>query len=256
MRKFSLAIFLCFLGFFSISCFAQKESPAISDTLDNVLLEQQWNLGVHLNSNGWGFKFRRGRNITALKQFMWEIEFSTYKSAKEVKSINPNYSGSKSYIYGKLNSIYFLRGGVGIQHILNRKPYWGGVQLSYLYYGGISIGIAKPMYLYIVHPTSATDYTVAEERYDPANPDQSAEYIYGRGAILTGILNTEFHPGVYGKGGLEFEFGTRNRVIKALEAGAILDYSPIPIAILAYNSKQSFFLTAYISISFGKRYNN
>jgi len=253
MRKFIPAIFLCMLGFFSVSCFAQKESPALSDTLDNVLLEQQWSLGVHINSNGWGLKFRRGRNLAALKQFMWEIEFTTYKSSKEVKTINPYYSDSKSYIYGKLNYVYFLRGGIGAQHILNRKPYWGGIQLSYLYYGGLSVGITKPVYLYIIHSTSNTDYQVTEERYDPEV--DFVDNIYGRGAFLTGILNLEFHPGVYGKGGLEFEFGTRNRTIKALEIGAIMDYSPIPIAILAYNSKQSFFLTAYLSVSFGKRYN-
>ena len=255
MRKFIPAIFLCMLGFFSIACYAQEETPALSDTLDNVLLERQWSLGVHINSNGWGLKLREGRNLAALKQFMWEIEFTTYKSAKEVKTINPYYSDSKSYIYGKLNSVYFLRGGIGFQHILNRKPYWGGVQFSYLYYGGLSVGLAKPVYLNIVHITTPPDYQVTEERYNPALTEHSIEYIYGRGAFLTGILNTEFHPGVYAKGGLDFEFGTRNRAIKAMEIGAILDYSPIPIAIMAYNPKQSFFLTAYLSVSFGKRYN-
>jgi hypothetical protein len=239
----------------SISCYAQEDSPALSDTLDNVLLEHQWSLGVHINSNGWGLKFRKGRNLALLRQFMWEIEFTTYKSAKEVRTINSYYSDSKSYIYGKLNSVYFLRGGLGFQRILNRKPYWGGVQLSYLYYGGLSVGLAKPVYLNIVHVTTPPQYVVTEERYNPALIEHSIEYIYGRGSFLTGILNTEFHPGVYAKGGLEFEFGTRNRAIKALEIGAILDYSPIPIAIMAYNPKQSFFLTAYLSVSFGKRYN-
>jgi len=253
MRKYILAFFLFMLGSFSISCYAQEETPALSDTLDNVLLEHQWSLGVHINSNGWGLKFRKGRNLAALKQFMWEIEFTTYKSAKEVKTINPYYSDSKSYIYGKLNSIYFLRGGIGFQRILNRKPYWGGVQLSYLYYGGLSVGLTKPVYLFIIHSSNITDYQVMEERYNPEI--HFLDNIYGRGAFLTGILNTEFHPGVYAKGGLEFEFGTRNRAIKAMEIGAILDYSPIPIAIIAYNPKQSFFLTAYLSVSFGKRYN-
>jgi len=237
----------------SISCHAQKETPALSDTLDNVLLEQQWSLGVHINSNGWGLKFRRGRNLAALKQFMWEIEFTTYKSAKEVKTINPYYSDSKSYVYGKLNYVYFLRGGVGVQHILNRKPYWGGIQLSYLYYGGLSVGITKPVYLYIIQSTSNTDYQVTEERYNPEI--HFVDNIYGRGAFLTGILNLEFHPGIYAKGGLEFEFGTKNRALKSLEIGAILDYTPFPIAIMAYNSRQSFFLTAYLSVSLGKRYN-
>ncbi len=250
MRKFIPAIFFCLMFFFSIPCFSQKGSPALSDTLDNVLLERQWSLGVHLNSNGWGFKFCKGKNLLALKQFMWEIEFTTYKAAKEVSTENPDYSDAKSYVYGKLNYVYFLRGGVGLQHIISRKPYWGGVQLSYLYYGGLSLGIAKPVYLYIIN---VTDNTVSQQRYNP-NTD-FPENIYGRGAFLTGVQNIGFHPGIYAKGGLEFEFGTRNRVIKALETGAILDYSPIPIAIMAYNPKQSLFLTAYVSISFGKRYN-
>jgi hypothetical protein len=92
-----------------------------------------------------------------------------------------------------------------------------------------------------------------QERYNPEI--HTLENIYGRGAFLTGILNLNFYPGIYGKGGLDFEFGTRNRLIKAMEIGAILDYSPIPIAIMAYNPKQSLFLTAYLSVSFGKRYN-
>jgi hypothetical protein len=255
MGKFLLVILIGVLTFFSFPLHAQKEkeSPALSDTLDNVLLEHQWTLGVQLNTNGWGLKFRKGKNLRALKQFMWEIEFSTYKSAKEVRTINPYYSDSKSYFYGKLNSVYFLRGGIGFQHILNRKPYWGGVQLSYFYYGGFSLGMTKPTYLFIIHATSNTDYVVTQERY---NPDiHFLDNIYGRGPFLSGIQNMGFHPGLYVKGGLEFEFGTRSRAIKALEIGATLDYVPVAIAIMAYNPKQSLFLTAYLSISFGKRYN-
>jgi len=252
MCKFIPAILLGLFISLSITSHGQKESPALSDTLDNVLLEQQWNLGIHLNTNGWGFKFRRGRNLAALKQFMWELEFTTYKPAKEVKTLNNNFSNSKSFVYGKLNYVYFLRGGLGYQKILNRKPYWGGVQLSYIYYGGFSLGITKPVYLYI---SDIATNTVSLEKYDPNDQKDALENIYGRGPFLTGILNLGFHPGVYIRNGLEFEFGTRNRVIKALEVGGVLDYSPIPIAIMAFNSKQAFFLTAYVSFSFGKRYN-
>jgi hypothetical protein len=236
MRKFITVIFFCILGLITSRSYAQKDGPSLSDTLDNVLLEQQWSLGAHINTNGWGFKYRRGHNVHALRQFMWEIEFTTYKAAKEVKTINSNYSDSKSFVYGKL--------------ILNRKPYWGGVQLSWIYYGGFSLGLAQPVYLYI---SDLNNNTVTQERYDPKI--HFLDNIYGRGAFLTGILNTGLHPGIYVKSGLEFEFGTRNRAIKALEVGATLDYSPIPIAIMANNPEQSFFLAAYISVSIGKRYN-
>lgn len=223
-------------------------------TPENVLLEKQWSIGALIHTNGWGLKLRKGRNVAALRQFMWEIEFSTYKSSKEVRTINPYFSDSRSYFYGKLNYLWFLRGGVGMQHILNRKPYWGGVQLSWIYYGGFSLGINKPVYLYIIHFNNGfTDYEVREEKY---NPDlHNLDNIYGRGSFLAGFTQLGLHPGVYVKTGLDFEFGVRNRQINALEVGAIFDYSPIPVSIMAYNPRQSYFLTLYLSVMFGKRYN-
>ena len=256
MRVKITVFFLYFLVCVAFHSNAQSLSQAESDTtLDNILLEKQWSLGIQLNTNGWGLKFLKGKNITARKQFLWEIEFSTYKEAKEVKTINPYFSNSKSYIYGKLNYLYFLRGGVGFQHILNRKPYWGGVQLSYHYYAGFALGIAKPVYLYIIHITSpqGDNYDITEEKY---NPDiHFIENIYGRASFLSGITKLKLYPGLYAKTGLDFEFGTRSKNIQMLEVGVTFDYSPIPIPIMAYNPKRSLFLTLYLSFSFGKRYN-
>lgn len=254
MNRFALllvALFFLIRGS-SMAQYSEEEQP---DTMaDNLLLEKQWSLGVQLNTNGWGLKFHRGRNITALRQFMWELEFSTYKSPKEIRTVNPYFADSRSYFYGKLNSVWFLRGGIGQQHILNRKPYWGGVQVSINYYGGFSLGMAKPMYLYILHFNQGyTDYSVTQERY---NPDYHfIDNIYGRAPFLTGLWNTTLHPGAYVKAGLDCEFGSRSSQISALEVGGTLDFSPIGIPIMAYNPKQQFFLTLYVSFLFGKRYN-
>jgi len=246
-----LSIFLLFSGYYQVRAQYEVEQDT---TPDNVLFERQWSLGAMAHSNGWGLKFRRGKNVTSLRQFMWELEFSTYKSTKEIRTINPYFADSRSYLYGKLNYLSFLRGGVGQQHILNRKPYWGGVQVSWLYYGGLSLGLTKPVYLYIVHFNSGfTDYEVTEEKY---NPDiHFVDNIYGRASFLSGILKLGFYPGVYAKTGLDFEFGVKNKTISSLEVGATLDYSPIPIPIMAYNPRQNFFLTLYVSFMFGKRYN-
>jgi hypothetical protein len=232
---------------------AQEKFTDYSDSVpDNVLFERQWSLGAMLHSNGWGLKFRKGYNLTALKQFMWELEWSTYKSAKEVKVVNPYYSDSRPFIFGKLNYVSFLRGGVGLNYIFNRKPYWGGVQVSGLFYGGLSIGITKPCYVFVAYPTTGTNYELREQKY---SADINPDYIYGRGSFLAGILELNFFPGLYTKAGLDFEFGSKNKMISSLEAGATLDYSPIGIPIMALNPKQNFFLTVYISVMFGKRYN-
>ncbi|MEI7725081.1 MAG: hypothetical protein WCK09_08240 [Bacteroidota bacterium] len=253
MKRIILTLVLLLLSAGGYYAMAQYEARPDS-TPENVLLEKQWSIGALLHTNGWGLKFRKGHNVAALRQFMWEIEFSTYKSSKEVRTINPYFSDSRSYFYGKLNYLWFLRGGVGMQQILNRKPYWGGVQLSWIYYGGFSLGITKPVYLYIIHFNNGfTDYEVKEEKY---NPDlHNLDNIYGRGSFLAGFTQMGLHPGVYIKTGLDFEFGVRNRQINALEVGGIFDYSPIPVSIMAYNPRQSFFLTLYLSVMFGKRYN-
>ncbi|MEI6457281.1 MAG: hypothetical protein WCO93_13400, partial [bacterium] len=79
--------------------------------------------------------------------------------------------------------------------------------------------------------------------------------IYGRASFLTGLIQLGFYPGIYIKTGLEFEFGIKNKATSALEVGATLDFSPIPVPIMAYNPKQQFFLTLYLSAMFGKRHN-
>ena len=230
-----------------------KTDEKEEEVSDSVLLENQWTIGLMAHTNGWGARFRKGHNITYLKQFMWEIEFSTYKSPKEIRSVNPYFSDSKSYIYGKLNTVLFLRGGVGFQHILNRKPYWGGIQLTVFYYGGFTLGIAKPIYLNIIKARPDNTYYVEEERY---NPDlHSVDNIYGRGSLFSGFSKIGLHPGAYAKAGLEFEFGTKNTRINSIEAGGILDFSPIPIAIMAFQPKQTFFFSLYLSVALGKRYN-
>jgi hypothetical protein len=253
MMKKLLTFFMIFILLqVANRAFAQEDSKADSIT-DVVLLEKQWTLGFMVHTNGWGLRLRMGKNLTFLHQRMWEIEYSTYKSPKEIRVINPMFSDAKSYIYGKLNYVSFLRGGIGFQNILNRKPYWGGIQLSAIYYGGLSLGLTKPMYLYIIHIKSLNEYEIVEEKYNPEI--HYVEDIYGRGSFLSGITQLGFYPGVYLKGGLEFEFGTKNSRINSLEAGGILDFSPIAIPIMAYNPKQSFFLTLYLSISMGKRHN-
>ena len=74
MKKLSCLVILLV----AIPCImqAQEKFTDYSDSVpDNVLFERQWSLGAMLHSNGWGLKFRKGYNLTALKQFMWELEW-------------------------------------------------------------------------------------------------------------------------------------------------------------------------------------
>lgn len=232
----------------------KRQSEPVYDSIsDRVLLRREFAGGVLLHSRGWGFHFRKGRNLSYFRSLNWEIDAVSMKSPKQIKTINPYFNNAKSYVYGKLNNVFILRAGIGIKRLLNRKPYWGGIELRFVYAGGFSLAFAKPVYLYILNYTPDNDdYTVDIERYDPEK--HGLDNIYGRAPFTSGIENTRVHPGLYAKLGLNFEFGTYNSSIKAVEVGSILDYYPLPVQVMAYNPEYNFFLTFYISVSFGKRY--
>ena len=233
---------------------SRKQQEPVYDSIANrVLLRKEYAGGIILHSRGWGFQFRKGKNLSYSRSFQWEVDAVSLKSPKQIKTINPYFNNAKSYYYGKSNHVYVVRVGLGIKQLLNRKPYWGGIELRLIYFGGFSLAFAKPVYLYILnYSIESDDYTIDIERY---NPEQHGlDNIYGRAPFTYGFQNTTLHPGIYGKLGLNFEFGDYNSSIKALEVGANLDFYPIPIEIMAYNPKQSVFLTFYLTFSFGKRY--
>jgi hypothetical protein len=259
MKKFFLAPVVFFMvGVISHGVYAQfTYDDPFEEVSDSVLLTREMSGGFILHSLGWGLEFRKGKNVDFNKRRMMEFDFVEMKSPKEVRVINPYFSNAKSYIYGKLNHIFILKGGIGHQRLIATKPYWGGVELRYFYMGGASLGFAKPVYLTIINLISISqyyfEYELTDEKYNPE--EHFRDNIYGRASFTKGFNEIRLYPGLYGKMGFNFDFGTYSSSIKALEIGAVIDVFPNPIPVMAYNDKEYYFLTIYLSVSFGKRYN-
>jgi hypothetical protein len=252
--KITLVFFFIGTGLFAS---AQNEEDIafqeIDTILNKVILKREISGGAMLYTRGFGFLFRKGFNENAFRKNIWEIEVFGIRGDKQVRVnfYGAYYSNANSYVFGKLNKVYNVRTGLGRQHRLNTKPYWGGVELRAVYYGGLSIGIAKPIHLYIINQSNFN--TIESEKYDPDN--HFIEDIYGRAPFLDGIQNTRFYPGLYAKAGLIFEFGEYKTSIKALEAGVMIDGYAIPIPIMAFRDKHYYFFNFYVNFTFGKRYN-
>jgi len=248
--KIKISILIIFFIGFSIIAFSQSESNIDG----NILLRRERSVSINIHSAGWGFGYRSGKFINGFKKRMTEIEFVTMKHPKEIKTTNPYYENSRSYFYGKLNNLYIGRFSYGIQKVINNKPYWGGAEVRFFYYGGASLGFVKPVYLYIINESSSdNEILLTVEKY---NPDKhQIQDIYGKGPFGKGIDKMKLYAGVFAKIGLNFEYGDWNKSIKALEAGIILDYYPKAIPIMAYNDDINLFLSFYISFNFGKRFN-
>lgn len=242
-----------FIIIISFPAFSQ-DSTTIAPDLVGVLLRREESGCLLLHSNGWGAGYRFGKNITWYKKRIYGFEFATMKHPKETKIRNPYYFNSKSYIYGKLNYVFLFRGDIGTQHVLFAKPNWGGVAVRYFYSGGISLALLKPVYLYVLTDNASTyEYDLSTEKYDPHL--HYLNNIYGRAPFTKGINEIGIRPGACVKGGFNFEYGPYMEKLRTLEVGAVLDFFPKPIEMMAFNDPNYFFLSIYFSFHFGKRYN-
>jgi len=264
MRLFFVLILLIISAI--LPSVVQAQDITQADTVDmGILLPKEKAGNVMLHTLGYGFGYRFGVNKTYYKNRMFEFDFLEMRAPNQVRRYNENFPNPRSYVYGKLNSLFIVRAGFGEQRLMNRKPYWGGVEVRGFYYGGLDIGLAKPTYLYIAYYSVDNNMLIVDrtvlERYDPekhfpyigANTTTLCD-IYGRGPILSGVSSIKIYPGIYAKGGFNFEFSSQNDRIKAVEIGVALDIFPKPVPIMAFKEANSFFVTGYLSFHFGKRY--
>jgi len=256
MKKILLVLIVFMIELTTFKLFSQSSSSPSPTNIDGkILYTKEKDFFIVLHNEGWGIGYRKGIHKSYKSTRLWELEFVDMSHPKEAKTDNTLFGDANSFVYGQLNSFYILRGGLGYKRMLNDKPYWGGVQVSYNYFLGGSLGFARPKYLYIINvsPSDANSYYLTLERYDPSKHDLSN--IYGGGPLLKGFESVKPYPGLYAKFGFNFEFGEYDESIRALEVGTIFDYYFAEIPMMAYNKYPNYFLTVYLSIHFGKRYN-
>ncbi|MCB0760821.1 MAG: hypothetical protein KDC12_04795 [Flavobacteriales bacterium] len=260
MRKFNkfTGLILFFLSV-SLAGYAQSASEATGDEGPTILYNQQMYGGIHLHSSGYGLNFTWGKYSTAHKIWLYSAEFLYMKHEKEVRSYNPTQPDAKSYVYGKLNSFFVLRPGIGRKKIVADKLRKSGVQIAYSYTLGPALGITKPVYLEIgVQETNYNTYVT--ERYDPDK--HFFDDIYGRAPFINGITELSLYPGGFAKFAFNFEYANSKNRLKGLETGVALDAYFKRIPIMAENigdlegvRNKQLFLNFYVNLFFGKKYN-
>lgn len=253
----NIYLFILF-SLFSFSIFGQelKDSQSRLDAGEDlkVLYRNESNFGLFVHSaGGLGIAYRRGYHVHGTRKRMLELEAQNFKHPKEIKSVNSYYDNSKGFIYGKLNSILLIRGGVGFQNILFEKQEKKNVEIRYSYFVGATLAFAKPVYLEVIVPTNDPAInTVSTERYNPDKHFPSD--IYGKAPFFKGIDQLRVYPAGYAKLALSFEYGKRYNVIKALETGVVLDVYAAALPMMAFSKKQQMFATLYLKMVWGKKW--
>lgn len=249
--KSTTVILVNFLLFFLVNTLGAQDQ---FEDEAKIVYKHQIMGGLNLHTSGWGVNLSFLKNKTAFKARVIQFQFVGMKSHKEVKSYNPYYEDARSYFYGKLNNFYVFRPSWGYRKVLYDKLRRNGVEVSYIWSIGPSIGIAKPVYLEIGQPSLPYQYVVVE-RYDVNEHFQ--ENIYGRASGLNGFSEIRFHPGLHGRFAFMFEYSPKKTGVTALETGLAADLygKKIPIMALDDSENRQIFVNFYVSILFGKKFN-
>lgn len=239
MRYF-LSILLLFL-FFPDIVLSQGEI----DDQEKILFRNERTFGIQLNTNGYGLNFMYGKRINAFRKTIYSFDFSVIKHPKEYKQ-TLSYEGSR-IAYGKINSFFALKGGIGFQKEIFSKRDKGAIAIRRYYNFGPSIGFVKPIYYEVSYDGNSTE----DEQFDIDNYN----YIQGKSSFFKGFDEISISPGAYAKVGLSFEHSKKDDIIRALEVGAMLEgyLFKIPIMLEEDGVKNNrIFLSAFFIYRFGK----
>ncbi|MCX6253180.1 MAG: hypothetical protein NTV31_01740 [Bacteroidia bacterium] len=213
-----------------------------------VFLRNERSFAILLNTDGIGVSYRGAKRIDFLNKRLLEVEAGTLKHPKEYKLSNP-YNQGGSFVFGKLNSTFYLRGGIGHQHELFKKADLGGIAIRYFYLAGPVFAIYKPIYYRVLYPVSLNEYEVKEEKFGAsiALPQD----IYSKASFTKGLNETKVLPGLFAKGGFNFEYSKEDKIIHAIEVGAQINAFPKKIPIMASPDNKTIFFSLFVSYRFG-----
>jgi hypothetical protein len=242
MKKLLIIAVLVVFGAFSVN--AQGEL----NEQQKVFFRNERSFGISLNSDGLGFGYRGAKRLDFRNKRLIEIEGGSLKHPKEYKISNP-YTTGGNYVFGKLNSTFYLRGGIGHQHELYKKADLGGIAIRFFYSAGPVLAIYKPIYYRVLYPVSVNEFVIKEEKFTSAIA--LPQDIYGRAAFSKGLNEIKVMPGIYAKGGFNFEYSKEDKIIHAIEVGAQVNAFPKEIPIMATTTNKALFFSLFVSYRFG-----
>ena len=246
MKKLLIIVFPVWL--ITVSLHAQGEI----DEQQKVFFRNERSLGILLNSDGFGLSYREGKRVDFLNKRFFEIELGNLKHSKEYRYTYNNYGGgSGSFVFGKLNAVYFLRGGLGRQHEIFKKADLGGVAVRYFYSAGPVLALYKPIYYRVLYQVSGSIYyfEIREEKFDVSIHDPTL--IYSKASFFKGLDETKALPGLYAKTGFNFEYSRQDKIIHAIEMGAQINAFPKEIPIMAAPHNKAIFFSLFLSYRIG-----
>jgi hypothetical protein len=260
-------LFLFCFALITIPVFAQQSGTPVYSSDKNSAKKQRLNqlmkmeeegdlifdhyglFGFKLATNGWGIFYEKGKFLTPRRSRTLTFEFNEIKDPKDHKEAVSGDGYTYNYVsVGRLNNFYEVKASYGQQVLIGGKANKNGVAVTYLYSGGVSLGMLKQYVMNVYTPQSL--YTFKSSY--PTIADSG--YIVNDALGLAGGWNhLQFTPGLNAKLAMRFDYGRFNSSITAFETGVTAEYYFSKMPLMLYVPAKQLFFNAYITIMFGKR---
>jgi len=226
--------------------------------------ENAFDFSLHTHGFMLGYNTGRIQTFNSTKYYHFSIGYMRDpRERRQNKNIPLANMTSKSFSYGKLNSMYVLRAGIGKKKYLSEKAKRKGIAIGYSYEVGPAVAMLKPNYLYLLFSETQNGTLVDDlraERYTAENADVFLDYnrIFGGAGFSRGWKDLTFTPGLQARGGILFSLGAYDKYVKMLEVGVMADLfiKKIPILIETEAvSNKPYFINLYLTLQLGSRSN-
>jgi hypothetical protein len=258
--KVLLVYFFVFMASAFEVCAQKEENPKLAAAKDYMFHKQMVG-GIKLATTGLDFYVQYGiiKNIYVTHLFTLEYEWHIDYRDKKTKSITSTGNPGRDYFFGVQNRFHTIRFSYGFEKAIADKAAKNGVRLSWVGFIGGALGLVKPYYLNLNYGTNANtgEAIIRSERYSPGNAsvflDQTR--IDEASPISRGLNQISPVIGGHARTGLNFDLGSRDAFVKAIEAGVSVDifYKKIPIYVTDH-SNHFFFFGLYLAFHMGKRW--
>lgn len=263
MKKVFFAFVIC--AFSVVTCFGQTtlQPRQISNSSKGVVYSKEVAVDMRVQTKGFALAVNIGKMKTYYLTRFYHFEIGELKHPKETRQngdqIVPG-SGrtSRSFIFGKINSLYALRAGIGEKRYLSEKAKKKGVAIGFSYEAGFTLGLLKPYYLELNRESDFVS-TSSTEKYSEENKDFFLDHTrnFGSSGFTKGLSEIKPIPGGHFKLAAHFDWGAFDEFVKAMEVGIMGDvfFQNVPImAPVDGAENRPFFLNLFISLQLGKRW--
>ncbi len=253
-----LRTFICILLVgCALAVSAQGFKPPVTGVGVIYNKETTFNLRVSTNRGlAPGMEF--GKLRTYYRTTYFHISLGELRHTKEQRqSPSPSVSRSfRSFVFGKQNNLYAIRGAWGAKRYYSEKARQKGVAVGISYAAGPTLGLLKPYYLAVRQQgNNPGESRVEYEKYSDENAGVFLDNtrILGAAPFTRGITDLGVLPGVNASIAFHMDWGAFDEFVKALEIGLMVDAFVKKAPILVSPENNQVFFNFFINLQLGKR---